>query len=397
MKTPSRTAFLCSVVFLLVRFLLLASLPLDALTGYGDHWNFYAQAALPGWPYLHFWTEFPPLFPFLAKGLYLLADGQEHAFSYLLALLFSLAQAGGVFFFARLALRYWDVPAAQRRIGLFVLLTLALPYGWWYFDPLAAFFLLWGLWEIERGRPWRGGLALGLGGLTKLFPLLALPAAWLRLPRRDAARLTTVALGLMLLGYGGLYARSPQMTAASLSAQSAKGSWETVWALVDGNLGTGNLNPLVDHLRPETAGLPTGNPAKLPVWGLLVLFGGLGLWGLRRAHPKGIRSLAAVTGFTWGVFLLWSPGYSPQWVLYLLPLILLTLPERMAFLMSAVFSLLSVLEWPVMLSRGWFQGLYVLIPLRTLVLVLLTVTFHQQASEDTIDLSPHSPAQEASR
>ncbi len=366
------------------RLLLLVSLPLDALTGYGDHWNFYAQAALPGWPYLHFWTEFPPLFPLLSKLLYLLAGGREHAFTYLLALILTLAQAVTVALFARLARRYWEAQAAERLTWGFLVLTLALPFGWWYFDPLAVLLLLWGLWEIESGRPWRGGVALGLGGLTKLFPLLALPVAWLRLPRRDAARLTAAALGLVLLGYGGLYALSPQMTAASLRAQSAKGSWETVWALLDGNLGTGNLNPQVNHRDPATAALPAGNPPKLSPWGLLVLFGGLGFFCLTRPRPKGRLLLPAMTGFTWGVFLLWSPGYSPQWVLYLLPLILLTLPERTAFLMSAVFLLLGVLEWPVMLSRGWFQGLYALVPLRTALLALLTWAFYQNATDVTI-------------
>ncbi len=165
-----------------------------------------------------------------------------------------------------------------------------------------------------------------------------------------------------------------------------------VWALIDGNLGTGDLHPQADHTRPSTATWPSGNPPRLSSWGLLILFGGLGLLGLSRAHPKGRLVLPTLTGFTWGVFLLWSPGYSPQWVLYLLPLILLSLPESNALLMSAVFLLISVLEWPLMLSRGWFQGLYVLVPLRALLLILLTLTFHQQASKDTIKPSPqHAP------
>ena len=37
----------------------------------------------------------------------------------------------------------------------------------------------------------------------------------------------------------------------------------------------------------------------------------------------GSRSAIAFLGVTWCLFLIWSPGYSPQWVLYLLPLILL--------------------------------------------------------------------------
>ncbi len=374
-------------IFLLARFLLLISLPYEALVAYGDHWNFYAQAALPGWPYVHFWTEFPPLFPYLAKALYLLAGGREHAFTYLLALVLTLAQAASVALFARLARHYREERAAERLTWAFLALMLALPYGWWYFDPLAVLFLLWGLWAVEENLPWQAGLALGLGGLTKLFPLLALPAVWKAKPLSPAWRVTLAAVGAVLAGYAALYALSPRMTTASLRAQHAKGSWETPWALLDGNLGTGNLNPRADHADPATASLPAGNPARFSPWGLLLLFGGAGLWGLRRSPAGGRAALAALTGFTWGVFLLWSPGYSPQWVLYLLPLIMLSLPERTALLMSAVFLLLGTLEWPVMLSRGWFQGLYALVPLRTALLGLLTWAFYRSASADTIEAS----------
>ncbi len=89
------------------------------------------------------------------------------------------------------------------------------------------------------------------------------------------------------------------------------------------------------------------------------------------------------------------PGYSPQWVLYLLPLTLLLLPPRRGILMSIVLLAVNVLEWPVLLARGWFQGLYLLVPVRTLLLLLLTILFYQAMRADTIEHSPHSAIQEA--
>jgi hypothetical protein len=71
--------------------------------------------------------------------------------------------------------------------------------------------------------------------------------------------------------------------------------------------------------------------------------------------------------------LLWSPGWSPQWVLYLLPIILLVLPEREALLLSLALVLINLLEWPLLLSRGYNWGLWLTIPGRALLLALLAV------------------------
>jgi hypothetical protein len=58
-------------------------------------------------------------------------------------------------------------------------------------------------------------------------------------------------------------------------------------------------------------------------------------------------------------------------VLYFLPFILLLLPERRAVLITLLFVLISLLEWPLLLSRGMFWGLYLTVPLRTLLIALL--------------------------
>ena len=88
--------------------------------------------------------------------------------------------------------------------------------------------------------------------------------------------------------------------------------------------------------------------------------------------------MIAFVGLTWCIFLLWSPGWSPQWVLYLIPLILLTLDDRNAVLMTIILVLVNLLEWPVLLSRGYQWGLLLTIPLRTLMLILLAWLWYQQ-------------------
>ncbi len=374
MKTNS--IWRIAAVFFAARMILLLSLPMEGLRGYGDYWNFYHLASL-GWPYFDLWVEFPPVFPFFSALLYQFAGGRQHTYEYLLAISLSLVQAGSVAQFARLAIRLRGAETGLRRAGMYALLLVGLFYGWGYFDPLAVLGMLWGVNLLLDGRDLPGVVALSLGALTKWIPALGVITAWWMPPPKRAARISALVAGFTLGVYALLYALSPDMTAASLRAQFGRPAWETVWALAEGNLATGNLGPGVDHLDPLTASRAGEYSVEIPSWLTLVPFAGLGGWlFLRQRSPDG-RARVAFWGVTLGLFFLWSPGWSPQWVLYLLPLILLLLPERQAGLMALVWVLVSLLEWPLLLSRGYFQALWLLAPLRAVLLALLVIEFWQ--------------------
>src|SRR4030067_3701650 len=113
--------------------------------------------------------------------------------------------------------------------------------------------MLWGVWLILKDRPTVGGLVLGFGALVKWFPLMALVVAWRGRSTKRALLASASALAVILFVLGGLYLVAPDMTTASLRSQLSKGSWETVWALVDGNLGTGNFGPESERADPHLA------------------------------------------------------------------------------------------------------------------------------------------------
>jgi hypothetical protein len=220
-------------------------------------------------------------------------------------------------------------------------------------------------------------LAIALGGLTKWFPILILPAIWKVRKRKRALTITLVSLAGMIIVWGILFGASPEYVKASLLSQLNKGSWETIWALIDGNLLTGNFSIRNNRFEPATAVIATGNPAVIPSWLSLVIFGSIGLYVLIKAKPLSKSWLIDFLGLTLVIFYCWSPGYSPQWVLYLLPLLLISLEEIEAVLFGAVIILVHLLEWPMLLSRGYFQALWYLIPLRTGLIVVLGVRFYQ--------------------
>jgi len=377
MPSLSRKTLSLPALFLLSRLVLLLSLPVEGLIGYGDFPHFHGWAGLEGWPYLDHWVEFPPVFPFLNEMLFRLAGGRAHTHAYLLALTMTVAQAASLAVFVRLAHRMFSGETARWRGWMYFALLLPLFYGWGYFDPLAVLALLLALWWFAEGRTGRAGLALGVGGAIKLFPLLALAAVWALMPPRRALRVTAAALGVVVGLYALLFAVSPAFTAASLRSQVSKGSWETVWALVDGNLQTGNFGAVEERLHPETAGLLRRNPPRVPSSWTLLPFAllGLALYFRARKVVFSPQALVAFTGLTFCVFWLWSPGWSPQWTLFLLPVMLLGLPWPLGGQAALTFLLVNLLEWPVLLSRGYFQGLWITISLRTLLLGLLAVIF----------------------
>ena len=361
--------------FLFARLVSLATMPLEGLRGYGDFINYFEISGLPGLPFIHYWVEYPPVFPFLAKGLHLVSGDQEHVFYYLLVLILSLADAGSLYLFIRLASRWFSPDQALLRSGAYLLALVSLAYSWWYLDPLVVFSMLLGLTLLLDRRRMKAGLALGMGVATKFFPVLVILAAWRRASWRQVLFLASLSLAPVLLLIGLLWAQSPAFTLASLRSQASKGSWETVWALVDGNLNTGSFGAFDERLDADTATRSRANPAVVSPWISLLVFGAAGLVVLLAAHPQDDRQSAALVGFAWCLLLLWSPGWSPQWILYLLPLILLVLPARRAYLFGAVLVLVGLLEWPVLLSRGYFSMLWAPVVLRTFLLATLAASF----------------------
>ena len=379
------------LVFLAVRTFLFLSLPIEGLLGYGDLAHFAGWAALEGWPFLDYWMEFPPVFPLAADVLFRLAGGRDHVFYYLLAVVFTLAQAANLALFMRIA-NIIRPGGGERRAWIYLALLAGLFYGWTYFDPLGVLALLAGLALTLDGRAARAGFVFGLGALVKWFPLLGLAALLRRQTAFSHWKPLAAAAALFLVGWSSLLLASPEFTTASLRSQAAKGSWETVWALVDGNLGTGNFGAKEERYDPARALAPQGNPSVLPPALTLIPFALLGAWAYLRSRLATPKSVVAFTGLTLCLFFLWSPGWSPQWVLYLLPFIFLLLPERRAALFGLTFVLINLLEWPLLLSRGIFQGLYLTVPLRTLLIVLLAAEFWRMIPSGR----PHWTGQEPS-
>ncbi|HKZ86011.1 MAG TPA: glycosyltransferase 87 family protein [Anaerolineae bacterium] len=370
-------------LFLAFRLMMLMTFVPEDLTFFGDYPYYYELARLSDrglWPYLHYWMEYPPVFPLLSTVVYrLTAPGGYNAFVLSLGVLMTLFGVGNLMLLMRLASRLHGETISVRLGWVYALLFMPLIYLWWHFEAMTAFFLLLALdWLLDR-HDVSSAVATGVGVVVKLVPLLILPVVALSRSIRQTIAYVAVLVVSMLAVVAPLYVASPDTTRASLAAPLAWTSWETVWALIDGNYHTGLVGSIDFHFDNGLATTPLGNPARVPDWLKGIGFAVLYLAILWRVKPVSGDTLGAayktvgILTITYLVFLLWSKGWSPQWQVNLIPLILLMAPDTQGIAFVLVLGLVNLAEYPVLIGRGLWWPVPMMILLRTLLLIVLLI------------------------
>ncbi len=370
------------LLFLAFRLSLLAFWPADQLaqSDYAYYYELASWVDQGGLPYIDYWVEYPPLFPYLSLLIYLVTPHYT-AYAAALALVQLVFETGTLVLLARLARRTMGGEWAVRLSWTYALLFAPVATWWMSFDAITAFFLLLAVERWLAGRGVQSALALGVGGLVKWFPLLFLSVA-VRFRRswHDAAIYVAVALAVFAAVVGLLALLGPAYTWASLRSLGSRTSWQTVWALLDGNLSTGTYH--ANRFDPAVVTDTQGNPAVIPSWLTTLLFGVLYLWlWWKTPLEMDPRRVLRFTTLTAVLFFLWLRGWSPQWLGMLAPLVLLSLPLERAVLYLVVLTFVNVAEWPVLLSRGLNQWLYLTVVVRTVLFVGLSVDLWRRLRE----------------
>jgi len=369
------------ILFLTSRLMLLMAFPPENLIYYGDYQHYFNLADMTQrgfYPFIHYWYEFPPIFPYLNIAVYTLAGQQLKNYILLLAFVLLLAEGGNLYLLYRLAFILFGRARALTIAWIYTALFTPLFFWLGNFDALTTFFILLALYSLLKNRRMLLIAALGLGTMVKFLPIMLVATVWRRQGLKAAVVCGAGTLLICLLIFGPFALANPTMTLASLQAQAGKSSYQTVWAIIDGNLTTGNFGPLADHFDPAKATRPVGKPARIPTWLTIIPFGLLGLFIFTRPPGSNPDQDAIVfTTLTFVIFFLWSQGWSPQWQTFLIPLLLLTFPEKRAVLFIIALSFINFLEWPVILSRGLNQLTPLTIIIRTLLLILLAIELYR--------------------
>lgn len=368
-------------LFFTSRLMMLLAFPPENLITYGDYQHYFNLADMIRrgfYPYFNYWYEFPPIFPYLNIAVYTLAGQQLKNYILLLAFALLLIECGNLYLLYKLALTLYGRTSALTITWIYTALFIPIFFWLGNFDALTTFFILLALYSLITNKPKMLAAALGLGTMVKYLPIILLATIWRARGFKPAVRYGLAILIISLVIFGPFLLTSPDFTLASLRAQAGKSSYETIWALIDGNTTTGNFGPLTDHFDPIKASTPLNRPARIPTWLTLLVFGAVGLFVLTRSRLIA-SSLDSVrfTTLTFTIFFLWSPGWSPQWQTFLIPLLLLSFPESRAVMFIIVLGFINFLEWPVILSRGLNLLLPITILARTLLLALLAIELYR--------------------
>jgi hypothetical protein len=333
------------------------------------------------YPFVNYWLEWPPLFAWLVVGVYRLSllvpawTDPRLWFNTFLGLSFLPFEVGNFILIYLLGQEMYDkgkaLICALIYAGLFA--PLYVWSGW--NDSLPVFFLLLGLYLVIKRKGVAAGAVIGVGFWVKVIPLLVLPVGLRVLEglRRKLRFLIACTITVILIGlpFALINARALWAFFANLVGRS---SWETIWALLDGYYSYGVVT--ADRLS-----LPSDfstHPSSVPWLAVTILFALILLWLYTRKidYTSHVRCVA-LTGLTVSLFMLYSKGYSPQFIVQLIPFAVLLLPNLRGVSYVILLEVLNFLEGTVYFimlpDERWL--LVTTVVLRTLIILALSVEY----------------------
>jgi hypothetical protein len=368
------------------------------VTAGGDFLYYYQLGSLSQQGFLPFrdwWSEFPPL-PSIFETLLVqfFGRGGYGSFALVYGVIMMLFDLGNLVLVRRIGAKLHGAGTGMALAWIYALTLAPVVMIWWNFEPMVTFFLLWGLATLVERREVRSAVIAAVGALIKFTPALVLGAVWRFRERRAALRYSLITLGIFAVVYVLLFAQNAAMTAPSLTAQFNKASYQTVWALIDGNYRTGNFGAPEERLDPANAYQIQGNPSVIPGFlrlGAAAAIGVFVFWRTRRFDDRGLVAFVAITLL---IFFIQAQGWSPQWLAQIAPLILLCFPTRDGVTAVVLLSLVTFAEYPFLFIRtgdtgGEITGALItpfvaLVLARTAILVCMCVALYGRLRQEAV-------------
>jgi hypothetical protein len=352
---------------------------------YMPHTGFVLLSDQGLYPYVHYWMEYPPLLSWLPVAAYrlsLLFPVWNHPwlwYNLCMGALMLPFQVGNLVLVYLIAHKVYGRQTALRCAVFYAALFVPLFTWLGWFDGFPLFFLLLGLYLIVIGRPLLAGLVTGIGFMTKLMPILLAPVGWQVFQpfrRRSWLYIGATLVTILVIALPFVLIRA-DLFVASFVNMLTRPSWETVWALLDGYFTGGVVAPLEQRFDPATASLKA-HASTLPWLLISVVFALVYLVVYtRRIQWQDSKRILAFTGLSVNLFFLYSKGFSPQFLVYLLPFVVLLLPGPKGVAYALLLSVVNLMEWPiaqlVLPNQHWLLASAIL--LRTLLMLGLAVEY----------------------
>ena len=333
------------------------------------------------YPFVHYWLEWPPLFSWLVVGIYRLSllippwTDPRLWYNTLLGLSLLPFEAGNFIVIYLISLELYDKARALTCALIYACLFAPLYIWSGWNDSLPLFFLLLGLYLLLRNRGIAAAIVAGLGFWVKVIPILVVPVGLRVLTgvRRKAVLVGATCLTLLVIALPFLWINAGFLR-AFFANMLGRSSWETVWALLEGYYSYGVVTADRFTLPADFS----THPSSLPWPAITIVFALIFLWlYTRRPDYENKGKIVALTGLTMNLFMLWSKGYSPQFIVQLIPFAVLLLPNLRGVAYVVLLDIINFLEatvYFIMLPQE--QWLFVAAVLaRTLLIVALSLEY----------------------
>lgn len=243
-------------------------------------------------------------------------------------------------------------------------------------DPLVVCVTVIGLWAIMRRRFALAGLAIGVATTLKLFPFFLLPVALL-VCKTQKERIRTVlpAAIVLLLILAPFALANWDIFMSPYRWQSSRPPWESLYSFVNWLVGATH-----EYRSPQFEDISVGQAYGWVFWGITPRLTALvvavpqgqlrwedtasflgttailvaGLAAIRIDSPRAVARCALL--FLAG-FLVFAIGWSPQYELYLLPVIVLAFRRpTVGVCVALLLEALTFLEYPLLLPWAYHYG-----------------------------------------
>jgi len=378
------------IIYVSVAALLFAFLPLSFAVNW---YHFFDPIRVGFLPYVDFQVGYPVM-GFVPYGALALLSTSEQIYGYAMRY-FNLILLVAAF------LTIYEVVRKYRgqRDALFTMLvtTLSLSIliaGPYANDVIALLFSSFALLFMSKKRAALCGLFTAFAIFAKIYPLLFLPifVAYFDNWRERLRLLGSFAISAVLVNLPFLIMNPFMWSETLLGGNAGRGPWETIWAFLSGYYSHGGVEQLhpyfegffpyaeLKHIYAPTTFdhayyLYTNGAIPLVMNFLLLLSFVLPLVFFTK------RRILELIGLSSSLFFLSSKGYSPEFIIFTLPMFALSIPGRKKFIIVPLLDLATILQ--MMNWSGWFaplgEGAFLAyaVALRTSVLVIASIVcFH---------------------
>ncbi|MBP7652859.1 hypothetical protein KA977_05510 [Candidatus Dependentiae bacterium] len=357
---PGIAALIIIVLIFISRMMSLLWFKPGGLTGnYTDYSVYYSIVKLSDMgalPFIHFWREYPPFNLYIMLWIYKISLNFSTAvfnnfqiFSILLFTVMSIIEAGTV------AVLYLAGREIYNGIKPF---TIILIYGILFypifvlnfsFDYIHIFFMMASLYLFIKEKYAFSFIIAGIGISSKIFPVLLIPVFFMYSPKIKT-KILSVAIPLLIFFIilsPFLYANY-KFIISFFAFLIKRHPWESIPALMNGYYSVGKaLLPQYYFDSESYKILIIGFEDKYSIYftltaGLIILFTAL-------RKPSEINKIKVVKTalFIISVFFAFSKGWSSQYILTVIPLIILCLPDYKGIIIILMLSIFNFLENPV--------------------------------------------------